>query len=83
MTSNFTSIVPTSPLDNAWWDFLIYNGMRYAEERAKKNAHDCEEGVMCLRKRYARGINAPYSVNAHAYIPQNVAFFPITHSHTF
>ena len=36
MNSNFTSIVPTSPLDNAWWDFFVYNGMRYSEERPRR-----------------------------------------------
>ena len=64
-------IIATEHRNGAFNDITYPDGDRlivgYSEERARKNANDREEGVMRLRKRYARGILTKADINKRGY----------------
>ena len=64
-------IIATEHSNGAFSDITYPDGDRlivgYSDERAKKNAHDREEGVMRLRKRYAKGMLTKADINKRGY----------------
>ena len=64
-------IIATEHRNGAFNDIKYHDGDRlivgYSDERAKKNAHDREEGVMRLRKRYAKGTLTKADINKRGY----------------
>lgn len=64
-------IIATEHRNGAFNDIRCADGDRlivgYSDERAKKNAHDREEGVERLRKRYAKGTLTKADINKRGY----------------
>lgn len=64
-------IVATEHRNGVFNDIRYADGDRlivgYSDERAKKNAHDREEGVERLRKRYAKGTLTKADINKRGY----------------
>lgn len=64
-------IIATEHRNGAFNDIKYHYGDRlivgYSDERAKKNTHDREEGVMRLRKRYAKGTLTKADINKRGY----------------
>ncbi len=60
-------IIATEHRNGAFNEIKYPDGDRlivgYSDERAKKNAHDCEKGVMHLSKRYANGTLTKADIN--------------------
>nr|WP_289199677.1 transposase [Bacteroides acidifaciens] len=64
-------IIATEHRNGVFNDIKYPDGDRlivgYSDERAKKNAHDREEGVERLRKRYAKGTLTKADINKRGY----------------
>lgn len=64
-------IIATEHCNGVFNDIKYPDGDRlivgYSDERAKKNAHDREEGVERLRKRYAKGTLTKADINKRGY----------------
>ena len=64
-------IIATEHRNGAFNDIKYHDGDRlivgYSDERARKNAHDREEGVTRLRKRYAKGTLTKANINKRGY----------------
>ena len=64
-------IIATEHRNGAFNEIKYPDGDRlivgYSDERAKKNAHDRDDGVMRLRKRYAKGTLTKADINKRGY----------------
>ena len=64
-------IIATEHRNGAFNEIKYPDGDRlivgYSDERAKKNAHNCDEGVMRLRKRYTKGTLTKADINKRGY----------------
>lgn len=65
------AILSTKRENGTFNDIVCPDGDRlvvgYSEDRAKKNAHDREDGIRRLRKRYARGTLTKADINKRGY----------------
>jgi len=55
----------------AYYEYVRKNGERlvigYSEQRAKKDAHNCDKGIEMLRKAYSNGVLTKASINKRGY----------------